>query len=87
MVRYRSLPEAVRKALAAWPGSARELAARAGIPQMTLSKIRRGRLGASEQVARHLLVALTEAAADVTMAGKAIARELERTVDSHGEED
>ena len=54
---------------------------------MTLSKIRRGTLGCSEDVARRLLAALNEAATDVSTASEDIARELERTVSHATTED
>lgn len=85
MVRNDTLTDAVRSALAAWPVSRRDLAARSGIPNTTLVKIASGQLGASEDVARRVLRALEgwreeqrEAAKNVVDASRQIRRELGR---------
>ena len=86
MVRYEALTELLRHVLNAWPLSVRDLASRANVPHITLSKIANGRLGASPEVAARVLGAL-EAWTDeqrgalrkLTSIGRAIRRELDRT--------
>jgi hypothetical protein len=85
MVRSDILTDVVRRALDAWPLSRRELAVRSGIPNTTLVKIAGGQLGASEEVARRLLIALDAWRADhgaavknVEAASRPLRRELRR---------
>ncbi len=42
--------EDVKRLLALWPGSQRELERRTGVPQSKLSRIKAGKLGASPEV-------------------------------------
>ena len=78
MVRDQSLTDVVRRALEVWPGSDRSLAKLAGVPHVTVSKLRTGRLGASPEVARRLLAVLEPTAQSLADAADFVRRELER---------
>lgn len=72
------LAEAVRQALDAVPGSDRELAIKAGVPQSTVSRIRTGERGCTPEVAAALAEALGSWASDCREAESDLRRALER---------
>lgn len=77
------LAEAVRKILDAVPGSDRELAIKAGVPQSTVSRIRTGERGCTPEVAEALADALAAWGKDCREAETDLRRALQRE-DSDG---